>query len=75
MCHGPQLLVGAGLAAGRRLTSWYEVRDEIEAAGGTWGDEPVVQDGPFLTARKPGDLPAELHAVMRRLDARPAPAA
>lgn len=56
VCHGPQLLVGAGLAAGRRLTSWYEVQEEIEAAGGTWINEPVVQDGPFFTARKPGDI-------------------
>lgn len=68
VCHGPQMLVSAGLAEGRRLTSWYEVRPEVEEAGGIWINEPVVEDGPFITARKPGDLPAELHAIMQRLD-------
>lgn len=68
VCHGPQMLVSAGLAGGRRLTSWYEVSQEIEAAGGTWINEPVVQDGAFFTARKPGDLPAEMHKIMQHLD-------
>ncbi|GAA2972790.1 type 1 glutamine amidotransferase domain-containing protein [Streptomyces enissocaesilis] len=67
VCHGPQMLVSAGLAEGRRLTSWYEVSSEIEAAGGIWVDEPVVQDGSFFTARKPGDLPAEMHKIMVHL--------
>jgi len=70
VCHGPQVLVAAGLADGRRLTSWHEVGPEIEAAGGTWIDEPVVRDGNFFTARKPGDLPAQLHRIMNHLDRR-----
>ncbi|GAA3021388.1 type 1 glutamine amidotransferase domain-containing protein [Streptomyces fulvorobeus] len=64
VCHGPQMLVSAGLAEGRRLTSWYEVSEEVEAAGGIWVNEPVVQDGSFFTARKPGDLPAEMYKIM-----------
>lgn len=67
VCHGPQVLVSAGLAEGRRLTSWYGVAEEVTAAGGTWVDEAVVHDGPFFTARKPGDLPAEMHAIMEHL--------
>jgi protease I len=68
VCHGPQLLIDAGLAKGRSLTSWYEVREEIEAAGGIWLDEPVVQDGLIFSARKPGDLPKEMHTIMQYLD-------
>ncbi|MFF4121598.1 type 1 glutamine amidotransferase domain-containing protein [Streptomyces sp. NPDC001714] len=64
VCHGPQVLVSAGLVDGLRLTSWPEVGPEIEAAGGTWIDEPVIQDRNIFTARKPGDLPAELHRIM-----------
>ncbi|MEV6904819.1 DJ-1/PfpI family protein [Amycolatopsis sp. NPDC051372] len=67
VCHGPQVLISAGLAEGRRLAAWYGVRSEIEAAGGTWIDEPVVQDGAIFTARKPGDLPVELHRIMAHL--------
>ncbi|WP_326834923.1 DJ-1/PfpI family protein [Amycolatopsis rhabdoformis] len=67
ICHGPQVLVSAGLATGRRLAAWYGVRPEIEAAGGTWIDEPVVQDGNIFTARKPGDLPVEIHRILEHL--------
>ncbi|MFF2328584.1 MULTISPECIES: DJ-1/PfpI family protein [unclassified Streptomyces] len=70
VCHGPQVLVSAGLAEGRRLTSWYGIAAEIEAAGGTWVNEAVVHDGPFFTARKPSDLPAEMRAVIQHLDQR-----
>lgn len=70
VCHAPQVLVSAGLAQGRRMTSWYEVAEEIEVAGGTWVNEAVVHDGPFFTARKPGDLPAEMHAIIEHLDQR-----
>jgi len=68
VCHGPQLLVSAGLAADRRLTSWFEVAAEVGAAGGTWVNQAVVQDGQIFTARKPGDLPAEMRAIMNHLD-------
>ncbi|MEU3985554.1 type 1 glutamine amidotransferase domain-containing protein [Streptomyces sp. NPDC026672] len=67
VCHGPQLLAAAGLVEGRSLTSWHEVAPEIVAAGGTYVDEPLVEDGPFLTSRKPGDLPVELHRMLELL--------
>ncbi|CAN7383467.1 DJ-1/PfpI family protein [Microbacterium foliorum] len=72
VCHRPQMLVAAGLADGRRMTSWFDVAPEVEEAGGTWINEHVVQDGQFFTARKPGDLPAELHAIMAHLEKRAA---
>jgi protease I len=72
VCHGPQLMVSAGLAAGRRMTSWFEVADEINAAGGEWLNRAVVQDGQIFTARKPGDLPAEMARIISYLDTRDA---
>ncbi|PYY44207.1 hypothetical protein DEJ03_12265 [Curtobacterium sp. MCLR17_043] len=67
VCHGPQVLASAGLVDGRSLTSWHEVADEVRAAGGTWIDEPVVEDGQFVTARKPGDMPQQLARIIERL--------
>lgn len=58
ICHGPWLLVSAGLVKGRTLTSYHTIRDDITNAGGTWVDQPVVQDGALITSRQPGDLPA-----------------
>lgn len=67
VCHGPQLLVSAGLVDGRRLTSWQDVAPEVRAAGAEYVDEPVVEDGPFITARKPGDMPLQLARFLERV--------
>jgi protease I len=57
ICHGPWVLISAGLVRGRRLTSWPGIADDIVNAGGTWTDEPVVFDGQLVTSRGPIDLP------------------
>jgi protease I len=58
VCHGPWLLISAGLAAGRTLTSWPSLRDDLRNAGATWVDREVVGDGNWTSSRKPDDLPA-----------------
>lgn len=68
ICHGAQLLVSAGLVKGKRIAAWPEVKDEIEEAGGTFVDESLVEDGKFITARKPGDLPHHLAGVLNYLN-------
>lgn len=63
ICHGPWLLVSAGLADGRRLTSFASLADDVRNAGGTWVDEEVVVDGSLITSRDPDDLPAFIAAL------------
>ncbi len=58
ICHGPWLLVSAGLVEGRTLTSWPTLQDDIRNAGGNWVDQEVVVDGNLVSSRKPADLPA-----------------
>ncbi len=57
VCHGPQLLISAGIVRGRRLTSWPSIAVDLRNAGAIWVDEPVVRDGNLITSRKPADLP------------------
>ncbi|NLX55041.1 MAG: peptidase [Planctomycetaceae bacterium] len=57
MCHGPQLLYTAGSMKGRRMTAFPGIRFDLEAAGATFIDEPVVVDGPLVTSRGWPDLP------------------
>jgi protease I len=57
ICHAPWLLVSADLVEGRTLTSFHTIHDDIENAGGTWLDQPVVADGNLVTSRKPDDIP------------------
>ncbi len=67
ICHGPWLLVSAGLAKGRRLTSYPSLATDIHNAGGDWVDEEVVVDGNLITSRNPGDLPAFVKALQDAL--------
>ncbi len=68
ICHGPQVLVSAGVIQGKQLASWPEVGSEIEEAGGIFVDEALVEDGQFITARKPGDLHRHLFGVLQALE-------
>lgn len=58
ICHGPWLLVEAGIAKGRRMTSYGSIRTDVINAGGHWEDSQVVTDQGLVTSRKPGDLDA-----------------
>ena len=58
ICHAPWVLVEAGIARGRRLTSWPTLETDIRNAGGEWVDEQVVVDDNLVTSRKPDDIPA-----------------
>ena len=58
ICHGPWLLIEAGVVRGKTLTSWPSIRTDIRNAGGDWVDREVVADEGLVTSRKPADIPA-----------------
>ena len=58
ICHGPWMLVEAGVVRGRKVTSWPSLQTDIRNAGCEWVDEEVVVDNGLVTSRKPDDLPA-----------------
>jgi protease I len=72
ICHAGSMLVSAKIARDRSLTSYYSIRDDLEAAGARWSDEPVVVDRNLITSRVPGDLPAFCRAVMQVMSPRAA---
>src|SRR5919108_1337233 len=57
ICHGPWLLVSAGLVDGRTLTSYHTIQDDIRNAGGEWLDKEVVRDQNWVSSRQPSDIP------------------
>lgn len=67
ICHGPWVLISAGIVRGRRMTSTVGIRDDVVNAGATWVDEPAVIDGNLVSARVPKDLPAFGLAMLRVL--------
>ena len=76
ICHTPWVLIDAGVADGRRLTSYPSIRTDLANAGADWVDEEVVvsDDGPstLVTSRKPDDLDAFCREVVRVISERPA---
>jgi len=63
ICHGPWMLIEAGVVRGRTMTSWPSVKADLRNAGANWVNEEVVQDGNLVTSRGPQDL----HAFNKRI--------
>lgn len=67
ICHGPWVLVEAGVVKGRTLTSWPSLQTDVRNAGGTWVDREVVVDQGLVTSRNPDDLPAFCSKLVEEL--------
>jgi protease I len=68
ICHGPWLLVEAGIVDGRTVTSWPSVRTDLRNAGANVVDQEVATDGNLITSRKPDDIPAFSKALIGALE-------
>ena len=67
ICHGPWMMCSADVLRGRRATSFFAIRVDVENAGAEWVDAEAVTDGNLVTSRKPDDLPAFLVACLEVL--------
>lgn len=56
ICHGPQMLIEAEAVKGRKLTSFFSIKKDLQNAGANWVDEEVVVDKKLITSRNPDDL-------------------
>lgn len=56
ICHGPQVLITAGVMTGKSATGVEGIKDELVEGGATYYDEPVVRDEHLITSRIPDDL-------------------
>jgi protease I len=68
ICHGPWMLVSAGIVKGKRGTCFFSIKDDLVAAGMNYVDAEVVVDGNLITSRRPDDLPAFLRAIISSLE-------
>lgn len=67
ICHGPQVLVSAGVLSGRTATCYRTVAEELRAAGVHYRDAEVVVDGNLVTSREPSDLPYFIREIMKKI--------
>ena len=72
ICHGPWLLINAGIVAGKTLTSYTSVKLDLENAGAAgWVDTEVKQcpanGWTLVTSRTPKDIPAFTETIVAAL--------
>jgi protease I len=67
ICHGPWMLASAEVVAGKTVTAFFAIKDDLVHAGAIYQDAEVVVDGNLSTSRQPADLPAFLAAIIAAL--------
>ena len=73
ICHGPQVLIsldrrkGTDSVAGRNVTAYCAVTDDLLNAGAVYHDVPALIDGNVVTGRVPDDLPEFCEAIVKAL--------
>ena len=64
ICHGPWMLASAEVVAGKTVTCFFAIKDDLVHAGATYVDTQVAVDGNLITSRKPEDLPAFCRTII-----------
>ena len=67
ICHAGWVAASAGIVSGRKLTSFWSIKDDMIHAGADWVDEEVVRDGNLISSRVPSDLPAFCREIIGAL--------
>ncbi len=67
ICHGPQILISAGLIKGKHATCYKSVKQELVEAGAIYEDKEVVVDGNLITSRQPSDLPYFMREIIKKV--------
>ncbi|HWI56714.1 MAG TPA: type 1 glutamine amidotransferase domain-containing protein [Bacillota bacterium] len=65
ICHGPWILIDAGVVKDRALTSYPSMKADLANASAKWMDQEVVVDNGLVTSRRPSDLPAFNEAMVQ----------
>ncbi len=68
ICHAGWVPISAGIVAGKRVTSFFAIKDDLVNAGAEWVDEEVVKDGNLISSRTPADLPAFCRTIIAALE-------
>lgn len=68
ICHAPWMLASADIIKGKKVTSYFSIKDDLIHAGAEWVDQEVVKDGNIITSRNPNDLPAFCKEIIKTLE-------
>lgn len=67
ICHAGWMLASAEIVKGRKLTSFFSIKDDMINAGAKWVDKEVVVDENLVTSRFPDDLPVFCTTIIEQV--------
>ncbi len=65
-CHGPWVLISAGIVRGKKIAGYIGIKDDINNAGAIFTDKSAVVDGNIITARHPRDVGDLMKAILSK---------
>lgn len=71
ICHGPWVLISAGLTRGRFLAAWPGIKDDVRNSGAEWVNEPGVRDRNWFSSRSPLDMPTFIPGMVALFELSP----
>ena len=69
LCHGPWIMISAGVLRGRRACAYIGLRDDVVNAGAEVTDSDVITDGNIITCSYYGYMGAFMRAVFETAEA------
>jgi intracellular protease, PfpI family len=67
ICHAVQILITARLLKGKQATGWKSLNVDIENAGATYVDKPLVRSQQYIFSRQPTDAGFFCDAIISAL--------
>jgi len=65
-CHGPWVLISAGILKGKKATCYKGMADDLKNAGAVFVDKPVVIDDNIITSPHPRVLGDFMKAILSK---------
>jgi protease I len=71
ICHGPWILISAGVTKGRKMTAYWSIEADVRNSGAEYQHKaPVVVDGNLITAPHYNNNPEFMREVVAYFDGR-----
>lgn len=67
-CHGPWVLISAGLLKGKKATCYVGMKDDLINSGAVYKNLPVVVDGNIITSDHPRNLGPWMRETIKSLN-------
>lgn len=67
VCHGPWLMISAGIVRGRNVTGFFAIKDDLVNAGANYTGKDWEEDGNLLTSTNPKTMLPLMKRLVEKL--------